>query len=287
VSRRDGALKSAVGAPLVMRNPLDVRTDIDRNVPVHMATIAVGDIHGNLEALGDILDQLRREACRGDTVVFLGDYIDRGRDTQGCVEGILGFQREVDAEVVCLLGNHEDWLLRTLRDHRRHSWLLGMEAFDTIRSYSVDAVGTLREAASKAGTELYLGQCRLPYEAFFDRVPVEHIRFFEELRLYYQSEDCVCTHAGVDPRIVRVQDQTREALTWGAGTFPEGYDGADMVVYGHRNNATLNADGWPAPTSVGRTIGIDTISHGVLTAIRLPDRRLFQSARYGALHCDV
>ena len=53
-------------------------------------------------------------------------------------------------------------------------------------------------------------------------------------------------------------------------------------MYGHHDNATLNADGWPGPTTIGRTIGIDTISHGVLTAIRLPDGTPFQSARHRA-----
>lgn len=76
-------------------------------------------------------------------------------------------------------------------------------------------------------------------------------------------------------------------MIWGAGNFPDGYEGAALVVYGHWNNAALNADGWPAPTMVGRTIGIDTISHGVLTAIRLPDQRIFQSARYEMLSSDV
>src|SRR6476659_4786 len=106
---------------------------------IDMATIAVGDIHGNLPALNDILSQLRGEAAAGDTVVFLGDYIDRGPDTKRCVDAILEFQQEVSARVVCLRGNHEEWLLRTRRDDRRHSWLLGMEAFDTIRSYSPEA----------------------------------------------------------------------------------------------------------------------------------------------------
>jgi serine/threonine protein phosphatase 1 len=46
-----------------------------------MATIAVGDVHGNLQALNDVLDQLRDEAGPSDTVVFLGDYIDRGPDS--------------------------------------------------------------------------------------------------------------------------------------------------------------------------------------------------------------
>jgi hypothetical protein len=38
-----------------------------------MATIAVGDIHGNRPALNDILDQIRGEVSEGDTIVFLGD----------------------------------------------------------------------------------------------------------------------------------------------------------------------------------------------------------------------
>jgi serine/threonine protein phosphatase 1 len=252
-----------------------------------MATIAVGDIHGNRAALDDVLDQIRGETAAEDTVVFLGDYIDRGPDTSGCVELILGFQRECEAEVVCLVGNHEDWLLRTLRDFARHSWLLGMEAFDTIQSYSAAAARTLREAKSKAGAHLYVGPCTLPYETFFDCVPEEHLRFFESLRPYCQSPDCLCTHGGLDPRVAHLDEQAREAFIWGAGSFPNGYEGSEVVVYGHRNNATLNADGWPMPTIVGRTIGIDTISHGVLTALRLPDQRIFQSARHDVSGSDV
>ena len=252
-----------------------------------MATIAVGDIHGNLPALKDVLEQIRGEGGPGDTFVFLGDYIDRGPDTRGCVDAILGFQRQVEAEVVCLIGNHEDWLLRTLRDHNRHSWLLGMEALDTIRSYSMEAAVALRGAMARAGAALYTGRCALPYEAFVDRVPAEHIRFFEGLRLYCQTADCLCVHGGLDTRIADVQDQLPDALIWGAGDFPNGYEGAELVVYGHRNNAVLNADNWPVPMVVGRTIGIDTVSHGILTAIRLPDRRIYQSARYKVAKPDV
>jgi serine/threonine protein phosphatase 1 len=251
-----------------------------------MATIAVGDIHGNRPALNDLLDQILGEAAAGDTIVFLGDYIDRGRDTRGCVDAILEFQHDVRAEVVCLRGNHEDWFLRTMRDYCSHSWLLGMEAFDTIRSYSVEAERVLREAVSKAGAELYLGHCELPYDAFFDCVPQEHIQFFESLRLFHQSADCVCTHGGLDTHVARFEEQQQTALIWGAGSFPNGYEGAPVVVYGHRNNATLNDDAWPMPTILGRTIGIDTIAHGVLTAIRLPDQRMFQSARYEPRRSD-
>ena len=115
-------------------------------------------------------------------------------------------------------------------------------------------------------------------------MPLDHIRFFQDLRLYRRNADCVCTHGGVDPRIARVEERDREAFIWRTGDFPNGYDGAELVVYGHWNNAILDANGWPSPTRVQRTIGIDSISHGVLTAIRVPDQRVFQSSH--SSRCD-
>jgi diadenosine tetraphosphatase ApaH/serine/threonine PP2A family protein phosphatase len=162
-----------------------------------------------------------------------------------------------------------------------------MEAFDTIRSYSVEASVALREAIASAGTALYRGRCGLPYKAFVDRLPVDHIRFFEGLRLYCRTADCLCVHGGLDARIADVQNQPADALIWGAGDFPNGYEGHEVVVYGHRNNTVLNANNWPIPIVVGHTIGIDTISHGILTAIRLPDQKIFQSARYDVDKPDV
>jgi hypothetical protein len=93
------------------------------------------------QALEDVLEQLTAELSDDDTVIFLGDYIDRGPDSKACIDRILAFRAESRAKVVTLLGSHEDWLLRTIRDATRHSWLLGMEAFETIASYSPAAAG--------------------------------------------------------------------------------------------------------------------------------------------------
>jgi serine/threonine protein phosphatase 1 len=252
-----------------------------------MPTIAVGDIHGNLAALSDLLGQLRTELADDDTVVFLGDYIDRGPDTRGCVDAMLAFQAEVRAGVVCLRGNHEDWLLQTLRDHSRHSWLLGMEAFDTIRSYSVEAALALREAVSLAGLPLFLSRQALPYDVFFENVPKAHLEFFENLSPYYRSSDGICVHGGLDPHVADLERQPLEALMWGAKGFPDEYRGGETVAYGHWNNAELNPQGWPMPRIIGSTIGLDTISHGVLTAMRLADRHVFQSARHLVSGTDI
>lgn len=84
----------------------------------------------------------------------------------------------------------------------------------------------------------------------------------------------------MDPQVPFLEDQTVEALIWGTKGFPDEYRGGETVAYGHRDNAELNQHGWPQPRIIGSTIGLDTISHGVLTAMRLADRRLFQSAQH-------
>jgi predicted phosphodiesterase len=51
-----------------------------------MATVVIGDVHGNLRALDDLLAQLGTRLAAKDTAVFLGDYIDRGPDSRGCID---------------------------------------------------------------------------------------------------------------------------------------------------------------------------------------------------------
>jgi serine/threonine protein phosphatase 1 len=245
-----------------------------------MATIAVGDIHGNAAALSDLLDKIFPELTGADTVVFLGDYIDRGSDTRDCIDQILRFQESAPSAVITLMGNHEDWLLRTCRDYTRHSWILGMEAFETIRSYSPDAEEHLRRELEGAGMDLVTGRVHIPYDVFMNHVPHRHMSFFQDLRLYCRTPDAICVHGGIDPLGGELEEQDRESLLWGTDAFPAHYHGSNLIVYGHWNSPALDQAGWPQPAVSGCTIGIDTISHGVLTAIRLPDRRVFQSQRH-------
>jgi diadenosine tetraphosphatase ApaH/serine/threonine PP2A family protein phosphatase len=243
-----------------------------------VATVTVGDIHGNLTALTDLLGKIQGGIDVQDTVVFVGDYIDRGLRSKECIDAILRFREETPGRVVCLRGNHEDWMLRSLRDSRCHSWLLGMEAFDTIWSYSPQAAETLKAAASEAGAELYLDKQSLPYEAFFNAMPTRHLEFFESLDVYCRTPDCLCSHGGVDCALIDYGQSTPHAFIWGANGFPDAYQGNEVIVYGHHDNADLDQLGWPHPKKLGNTIGVDTISHGVLTAVRLPGMDAFQSA---------
>ena len=83
-------------------------------------TYAIGDIHGRLDLLTALLAQIEQHrAGRDRTIVFLGDYIDRGPDSAGVVATVRKLQaREPDA-IVCLKGNHEDLMLKAYRDERK------------------------------------------------------------------------------------------------------------------------------------------------------------------------
>lgn len=246
-----------------------------------MATIAIGDVHGNLRALTDLLERIAPEVDDSDTVVFLGDYVDRGSDSRGCIERILELHATLRAPVVTLLGNHEDWLLRTFRDYACHSWVLGMRGLDTIRSYSVEAAQKLHSEIIESGwIEIVAERLPLSYEVFFDAMPSEHIEFLSELKSFHRTPEAVCVHGGLDPDGGRIEEQSAEDLVWGTHNFPERYVGDDMIIYGHSDNPVWDQEGWPRPRVFGRTYGLDTISSGVLTAVRLPDGTIFQSDRY-------
>ncbi len=250
-----------------------------------MATFVIGDIHGNLPALDDLLDQVEPLLARDDTLVFLGDYIDRGPDARACVDRILELRARTAANVATLLGNHEDWLLRSLRDPTRHSWLFGMEALATVRSYSTQVAEELEAALADAGPRLLTEQIPLPYDLLRDAMPPAHIEFFENLKLFHRTPEALCVHAGLDPAISDVSQQPRDAMLWGTDDFIEAYGGKELVVYGHWNDAVVDASGWPRPRIRKRTIGLDTIAGGVLTAIRLPDWQVIQSARQILREC--
>jgi serine/threonine protein phosphatase 1 len=246
-----------------------------------MATIAIGDVHGNLRALTDLLERIAPEVGDTDTVVFLGDYVDRGPDSRGCVNRILEFSEAIRAQVVALLGNHEDWLLRTYHDYACHSWVLGMRGLDTIRSYSVEAAQELNNEIVRLGwAEIVAERLPLSYEVFFDAMPEEHIEFFTELKSFHRTPEAVCVHGGLDPDRGKIEEQSKENLVWGTRDFPERYVGEDTIIYGHKDDPVLDEKDWPQPRVFGRTYGLDTISNGVLTAIRMPDGTIFQSDRY-------
>ncbi|MGA7460237.1 MAG: metallophosphoesterase [Candidatus Korobacteraceae bacterium] len=249
-----------------------------------MSVVAIGDIHGNSEALADLLAQVLPQMKVEDTLVFLGDYIDRGPDSRGCVDLIIRLRKQYPFQVVTLLGNHEQWMLRSLSDPTQHSWLVGMDALETITNYSEEAALAIAQAIEEHGARLFTLRIPLPYDLFFGAMPVEHLEFFRQLKPCYRQQGVIYVHGGIDSdgSLDRLDVNT---YVWGTPGFPEDYSGNDVVVYGHRNDAIIREDGRVEPrVGTNNTYGIDTIAHGILTALRMPDGRVFQSRRIRGSH---
>src|SRR6476661_3265432 len=78
---------------------------------------AVGDIHGRLDLLDQLLDKIHDDIASGNSrkilLVFVGDLIDRGPDSAQVVERLRTYEHP-GVKPLFLLGNHEEVVLRIL-----------------------------------------------------------------------------------------------------------------------------------------------------------------------------
>ena len=217
---------------------------------------AIGDIHGRSDLLGGLLGEIEADAARRDaakkTLVFVGDYVDRGPDSCGVIERLLkGLPRGF--AVHFLKGNHEALLLDFLDDaHRLDHWRRnGGE--ETMASYGVDVQ---RLTETRARPEAWR-------EAFLAKLSTAHFDFFRHLGLQLPVGDYLFVHAGVRPG-VPLDAQAETDLIWIRDEFLDATEPfGTVVVHGHT----------PAQAPVIRPnrIGIDTgaVFSGRLTALRL------------------
>jgi serine/threonine protein phosphatase 1 len=98
-------------------------------------TIAVGDIHGCAADLAALLEAVRPGL--DDTLVTLGDFIDRGPDSKGVLDQLIALGGR--CRLVPLLGNHEELLLAARSDAWSLEFWLACGGRATLTSYGQDA----------------------------------------------------------------------------------------------------------------------------------------------------
>jgi serine/threonine protein phosphatase 1 len=235
-----------------------------------MKTFVIGDVHGRAAQLRRLVEMLPRDPDR-DTLVLLGDLIDRGEDVPGTVEEAVRLQREAGAApVVVLRGNHEQMLLDFV-DKGDSLWLndlIGSE--NTFAQYTGHDMGLVLEDD--------LDAVRAEIAA---AVPPAHLDFFRQRPLYYEDDYALYVHAGLDSN-KHPRDTDPQLLLWTRNPdFFRFYYGKPCI-FGHTPTQFL-----PLLGRLGRhgiyishsAIGIDTGYNHVspLTCLSLPDFTLYQT----------
>lgn len=223
---------------------------------------AIGDIHGCLREL-DRLHQLiaadsaerQADGSRPVTLIYVGDYIDRGPDSRGVIERMLQPPPVSGAARIFLKGNHEAAMLDFLDDPEAAAGWLDFGGLETLASYGVQ---------QKGGGALWRHKLADGLRAL---LPPEHRLFFETLQNAWSYGDYGFVHAGIRPG--RAWDaQVPDDLLWIREPFLSSRARFEKrIIHGH----TISA----APEIRSHRIGIDTGAYysGILTAVVLDGER--------------
>jgi len=220
---------------------------------------AIGDIHGRLDLLDQLLatieQDVERSPARKSLLIFLGDLIDRGAESRGVVERLRTYRHE-RLEPHFLAGNHEEVLLRLLAGERGilDSWLR-FGGSECLRSYGVDP-------ASLAGQNE-----RAALDVVKASIPADHASFIASFADTLRLGDYLFVHAGIRPGL-DLSLQSQVDLRWIRAPFLDCEDDHGLiVVHGHTISDTV--DERP------NRIGIDTGAYrsGVLTALAVEGER--------------
>lgn len=218
---------------------------------------AVGDIHGCHHKLVTLLGRLPLEPGE-DTLVFLGDYINRGPDSRKVLDTLIRVQR--DYRAVFLKGNHEQALL----DYELYGEPNDLQL---LRAMGIEATAESYGVPLRRLTDL---SC----------MPPEHQQFLFDLKLTFSEGNYLFTHADFDatrppadvPETPRERMQRRNSEARLLASRRLGKEGdlepppEQVVIFGHLPYAT--------PLVRADRIGIDTgaVYGNLLTAVQLPDR---------------
>ena len=227
---------------------------------------AVGDVHGRLDLLEDMLARVEADLAerppKRAILLFLGDLIDRGPASCQVIERLRTY-RHPQLRPIFLMGNHEEVFLRLLKAERGilASWLRFGGA-QCLASYGVDA------AAFKSMSE---GEA---LAAIKKAIPEAHRKFVADFADTLRFGDYLFVHAGIRPA-VDISMQSQADLRWIRQPFlDDDSDHGFVVVHGHTISET-------ADERINR-IGIDTGAYrtGVLTGLVLEaDERRFLISR--------
>lgn len=182
-----------------------------------MKTYGIADLHGRFDLFLEAVHLIEKSSHTGGTIVFLGDYVDRGPQSAQIIQALIDGPSEPDRwQWVTLQGNHEDMMVESLRTKAQFylsNWCLNGGG-RTLISYGADAArGAL---------------------AAVDCVPQEHIDFIANMPVTYQDKHRFFVHGGMPPE----GSTYKQTLQWYLFKTEDDYPTPDglHIVHGHHQH---------------------------------------------------
>jgi serine/threonine protein phosphatase 1 len=212
-----------------------------------MRTFAIGDIHGCSTAFEALLSLVPFEP--EDTLVTLGDYVDRGPDSCAVIEKLITLSTGAEVNLLTLRGNHEIMMMMSHHD-------------ETI-------IPDWCEAGGDATIASYMGRK-------LGQIPDTHWDFLEKTLSYHETLTHIFVHATVDPTLP-MKEQPDHMLFWERFWNASAHISGKTLVCGH----TPQRSG--EPKSFGHGICIDTFAYGSgwLTCLEPATGRYWQANQKG------
>jgi serine/threonine protein phosphatase 1 len=222
--------------------PLTTAHDPSLFVPQFMPrTLAIGDIHGHCAALEALIDFVG--PANDDTLITLGDYVNRGSDSRGVIETLLELQNKV--HLISLMGNHESMTLQAAENWGAFEAWRDCGGNATLRSYGIQSMENFPEA---------------------------HLAFMRSCRRYHETGRHIFVHANLDPSLP-MEDQFDSDLLWQHLVRAPSHMSGKVMICGH----TPQPSGFP--TNYGSAVCIDTDVNraGWLTCLEPATGRFWQA----------
>ncbi|HZU37994.1 MAG TPA: metallophosphoesterase [Gemmataceae bacterium] len=213
--------------------------------------IAIGDIHGCSAALAALVAAI--EPTMLDTLVFLGDYIDRGPDSRGVLELVIALGKR--CSIVPLLGNHEEMFLAALEGPSELRYWLKFGGAEALCSYGYTGGSDLRPADLRV------------------LIPADHLQFIRRCRDYFETAQHIFVHAYYEPDRP-LHEQKWGGLRWASlPPVPARHGSGKIAIVGHTPQQSGEI------LDLGYLKCIDTFCHGGgwLTALEVSTGRVWQA----------
>ena len=177
-----------------------------------MARWIIPDIHGCARTLEALLKNMLK-VTRDDELFFLGDYIDRGPASKEALDLLMDMQ-EGGWNIHCLKGNHEDYCVRTWEaDQQRHLFKPDVQKLWE----NVGAKETYKSFGVKRPRE----------------IPEKYIEWMRNLLYYYEIENYILVHAGMNFKASDPFKDTHSMITVRDFKVDFFKTGGKRIIHGH------------------------------------------------------